>query len=193
MLALSARVPAIRATCLRSVPGASRKPPFTGDTSGRRGASSTSGNFPSRNTLLKSSPDWIRVHTSFGRESRSQRAGEGVGHDRTGQDAAPPRLRSDGRPAAAYARHVAPGGVLVVVDLDRSGWRSVTNDAEGVVSDLAELRPDLLARVPLVPYRDSMGRWDALRAGREGAFAGFALIGAASEEEAVAWVLARHD
>lgn len=54
--------------------------------------------------------------------------------------------------------HVAPGDVLVVVDLDRDGWRSVTNDAEGVVSDLAELRPDLLARLPLIPYRDSMGR-----------------------------------
>ena len=122
----------------------------------------------------------------------TQGAGQGAGHGQPEQDAAPPRRRNDGRPAAAYAWHVAPGGVLVVVDLDRNGWRSVTNDAEGVVSDLAELRPDLLARVPLVPYRDSMGRWDALRASREGTFAGFVLIGAASEEEAIAWVLARH-
>ena len=78
------------------------------------------------------------------------------------------------------------------MDLDRDGWRSVTNDAAGVVADLAELRPDLLARVPLVPYRDSMGRWNALCASREGAFVGFTPIGAASEEEAVARVLARH-
>ena len=122
----------------------------------------------------------------------AQGAGQGAGHGQPGQDRVPPRLRSNGQPAAAYAWHVAPGGVMVVVDLDRSGWRSVTNDAEGVVSDLAELQPDLLARVPLVLYRDSMGRWDALRASHEGTFTGFVLIGAASEEEAVAWVLARH-
>ena len=94
-------------------------------------------------------------------------------------------MRPNGQPAAAYTWHVAPGGVLVV-DLDRDGWRSITNDAHGVVSDLAELRPDLLARVPLIPDRDSMGRWNALRASREGAFAGFIPIGATSEAMAVA-------
>ena len=57
----------------------------------------------------------------------AQRAGQGARHGRTGQDAAPPRLRGNGQPAAAYTWHVAPGGVLVVVDLDRGGWRSVTN------------------------------------------------------------------
>ena len=101
-------------------------------------------------------------------------------------------MRVDGQPAAAYTWHVAPGGVLVVVDLDRAGWRSVTNDAWGIVSELAELRPDLLARAPLIPYRDSMGAWEALRASSKGTFAGFAPIGARSEAEAVAWVLARH-
>ena len=101
-------------------------------------------------------------------------------------------MRHNGQPAAAYAWHVAPGGVLVVVDLDREGWRSVTHDAAGVVHDLAELRPDLLARVPLIAYRDSTGGWDALCTDRKGAFAGFTPIGAGSEAEAVAWVLARH-
>ena len=122
----------------------------------------------------------------------AQRTGQGAGHGRPEQDAAPPRRRGNGQPAAAYTWHVAPGGVLVVVDLDRGGWRSVTNDAEGVVSDLAELRPDLLAHVRLVPYQDSMGRGDALRVSHEGTFGGFVLIGAASEAEAVARVLAPH-
>jgi hypothetical protein len=71
-------------------------------------------------------------------------------------------MRRDGRPTTAYPWHVAAGCVLVVVDLDREGWRSVTNDATGFVADLAELRPDLLARVPLSAYQDSIGQWDAL-------------------------------
>jgi len=101
----------------------------------------------------------------------------------------PPRMRAAGHPAAAYTWHVAPGGVLVVVDLDHDGWRTVTNDAAGVVADLAELRPDLLARTSLIPYRDSEGRWDAVRVGERGGFASFAPIGAATEAEAVARVL----
>jgi hypothetical protein len=102
---------------------------------------------------------------------------------------APARMRARGTPAAAYAWHVAPGGVLVVVDLDRRGWNTVTNDAAGVVADLAELRPDLIAYTSLIPYRDSGGRWDALRVGPKGAFLGFAPIGTATEAEAVARVL----
>ena len=117
--------------------------------------------------------------------------GAGQGHGRAARDTAAPRMRRNGHPAAAYAWHVAPDGVLVVVDLDRDGWRSVTHDTAGIVHDLAELRPDLLARVPLIAYRDSMGQWNALRVTSKGAFAGFAPIGAASEAEAVAWVLAQ--
>lgn len=78
------------------------------------------------------------------------------------------------------------------MDLDREGWRSVTHDAAGVMGDLAELRPDLLARMPLAVYRDSMGQWDALCTNREGGFAGFTPIGAATEAVAVVWVLVRH-
>jgi hypothetical protein len=108
------------------------------------------------------------------------------------EDGPPPRMRAAGHPAAAYAWHVAPGGVLVVMDLDRRGWRSVTHDAAGVVADLAELRPDLLARVPLIPYCDSRGRWDALRVGPRSTFLDFMPIGAATEAKAVARVLALH-
>ena len=133
---------------------------------------------------------------SFGRVQVAQGTGheEGQGrrHSQTARDARQPRRRRNGQPAAAYIWHVASGGVLVVVDLDRDGWRSVTNDAEGVVADLAELLPDLLARIPLVPYRDSTGRWDALCVDCGGAFSGFAPIDASSEADAVAWVLAQH-
>ena len=101
-------------------------------------------------------------------------------------------MRWGGQPAASYAWHVAPGGVLVVVDLGRDGWRSVASDAAGVVSDLAELRPDLLARIPMIPYRDSLGSWNALCTDGKGAFTGYKHMGALSETEAVAWVLALH-
>ena len=130
----------------------------------------------------------------FRESTDSARNREGAGQEpgRPARDAALPRMRRNGHPAAAYDWRVALGGVLVVVDLNRDGWRSVTYDAAGIVHGLAELRPDLLARVPLIAYRDSMGQWDALRVTSKGAFAGFALIGATSEAEAVAWVLARH-
>lgn len=99
-------------------------------------------------------------------------------------------MRWNGQPAAAYTWHVAPGGVLVVVGLKRDGWRSVTDDAAGVVFDLAELRPDLLARIPMIPYRNSLGFWNALCTNRKGAFTGFKQMGVLSEAEAVARVLA---
>lgn len=102
-------------------------------------------------------------------------------------------MRADGRPAAAYTWRAAAGGVLVVVDLDLDGWRSVTDDAEGVVADFTELRPDLLACIPIIPYRNSKGRWDALCTDGKGAFIGYKSMGAMSEAEAVAWVLAWHD
>jgi hypothetical protein len=122
----------------------------------------------------------------------TQGTGQGTGRSLPAQDA-PPRRREDGQPAAAYTWHVAAGGVLVVVDLDWDGWRSVTHDAWGIVSELAELRPDLAyGSVPCIVYRDSMGQWDAMRIGPAGIFGGFVPIGAGSEAEAVAWVLARH-
>ena len=115
---------------------------------------------------------------------------QGAGQGRPARDALPPRRREDGQPAAAYTWHVAPGGVLVVVDLDCNGWRSVTNDAWDIVEELAELRPDLAyGSVPLIVYRDSMGQWDAMRISPAGIFGGFVPIGAVSEAEAVAWAL----
>ena len=66
-------------------------------------------------------------------------------------------------------------------------------DAAVVVAELAELRLDLLARIPLILCRDSIGQWDALYVGLQGTFAGFMPIGAKSEAEAVAWMLLRYD
>ncbi len=48
-------------------------------------------------------------------------AGQGSKRGRAAPDAARPRMRRDSQPAAAYSWHVAPGGVLVVVDLNRDG------------------------------------------------------------------------
>ena len=72
------------------------------------------------------------------------------------------------------------------MDLDRDGWRSVTNDAACVVFDLTELHPDLLPRLPMVSYRDSLGFWNALCTVEQGGFTGFKHMGALSEAEAVA-------
>lgn len=107
----------------------------------------------------------------------------------------PPRRRADGMSASAYAwrRDPASGGV-VVVDLDAPDRRSVTNDAEGVVADLAALLGNSLAAAPLVVYRDSTDRWDAALALDPAtlAFAGLTPLGgdARSEEEALARALA---
>lgn len=129
---------------------------------------------------------------SFGRGLVAQRMGQRPERNQSARNAAAPlRMHGDGQPAAAYTWYIAPGDVLVVVDENREGWRSVTNHAVGVVGDLAALRPDLLARVPAIPYRDSMGWWDALLTTRTGTFDGIALVGASNEAEAVAWALAQ--
>lgn len=57
--------------------------------------------------------------------------------------------------------------VIYIADLDRGG-RSVTNDAEAVVEELAAAH---LAR--RIVYRDTAGRWDELRH-EDGRFVGFA-------------------
>jgi hypothetical protein len=61
------------------------------------------------------------------------------------------------------------GNAVLVVDLDCG--RSVTNDAEGVIADLAAAGVDFRGRRVL--YRDTTGRWDQLVVAG-GAFSGFA-------------------
>lgn len=80
---------------------------------------------------------------------------------------------------ARYDARVEDGAVVLE---DIGGGRSVTNDAEAVVADLAARGFDLT--LPVI-YRDTMGAWDGI-AVRGGAFAGFYSLGAARTDHAAA-------
>ena len=84
---------------------------------------------------------------------------------------------------AHRARYTAriEAGAIVIEDQDQG--RSVTNDAELVVEDLAERGFDL--SLPVI-YCDTTGRWDGLtvRAGRFGGFYPLNTHGSASYAEA---------
>lgn len=67
--------------------------------------------------------------------------------------------------------HTIHGDVIAVTDHDQG--RSVTNDAENVIADLAA-RFDL-SRYRVI-YRDTRGIWDQMLVDRTGHFAGFASI-----------------
>ncbi len=77
------------------------------------------------------------------------------------------------------------GSCVLVVDQDRG--MSVTNDAEAVIADLAAL--GVLAGRRVL-YRDTDGRWDELVVS-DGAFAGFASLGAMTPEAAIAMAQGR--
>ena len=81
---------------------------------------------------------------------------------------------------ARYTARVEDGAI-VIEDHDRG--RSVTNDAELVVADLAERGFDL--SLPVI-YQDTAGRWDGLtvRAGRFGGFYPLNTADSASHGEA---------
>lgn len=69
--------------------------------------------------------------------------------------------------------------VVVLIDQDRG--RSITNDAEMVVREIAEVL-DLTAR--RIVYRDTMGKWDGI-AVEGGRFAHFVMLQLDSREDAV--------
>jgi hypothetical protein len=73
-------------------------------------------------------------------------------------------------PRSVYSRTVH-GTVIAVVDHDEG--RTVTNDAENVIADLAG---DFDLSKYLVIYRDTRGIWDQLLVDRTGRFAGFSSI-----------------
>lgn len=71
---------------------------------------------------------------------------------------------------AIYSRTVH-GNVIAIIDHDQG--KSVTNDAENVIADLAA-NFDLSKY--LVIHRDTRGIWDQLLVDRTGHFAGFSSI-----------------
>jgi hypothetical protein len=81
---------------------------------------------------------------------------------------------------ASYGYTVV-GAFVLVVDQDQG--QSVTNDASSVIADLSRARV-LAGRRVL--YRDTDKHWDELLVAADGAFAGFAMIGATTPEEAIA-------
>ena len=72
---------------------------------------------------------------------------------------------------AVYSRTVH-GNVIAIIDHDQG--RSVTNDADNVIADLAAQGFDLSRY--LVIYRNTRGIWDQLLVDRTGHFAGFSSI-----------------
>lgn len=85
----------------------------------------------------------------------------------------------------------ADGDVLIIRDLDRGG-RSVTNDADHVIMDLA--KRGLLRDGMRVIYRDSTGEWDEMLH-RGGLFSTISPIPADARTDpdaALAWVFKRY-
>jgi hypothetical protein len=73
-------------------------------------------------------------------------------------------------PRSVYSRTVH-GNVIAIIDHHQG--RSVTNDADNVIVDLAA---DFDLSKYLVIYRDTRGIWDQLLVDRTGRFAGFSSI-----------------
>ena len=71
---------------------------------------------------------------------------------------------------AVYSRAVH-GNVIAIIDHDEG--KSVTNDAENVIADLAA---DFDLSKYRVIYRDTRGIWDQMLVGRTGHFVGFSSI-----------------
>lgn len=71
-------------------------------------------------------------------------------------------------------------GVICITDL--GGMKSVTNDIEAIIGDLA--RAGLSLNAPIV-YRDSDGNWDGVLV-ENGAFKGFRILADQFRQEAMA-------
>lgn len=81
---------------------------------------------------------------------------------------------------ARYTAEMVGRTIIAIVDLGTG--KSVTNDAERVVRDLAER--GFPVRVARIVYRDSDGIWDGIRT-KDGEFAGFVPLGDAGRDQAI--------
>jgi hypothetical protein len=81
------------------------------------------------------------------------------------------KFRSRTTEHRAIYSHTVHGNVIAIVDYDQG--RSVTNDAENVIADLAACFD--LSRYRVI-YRDTRGIWDELLVDRTGHFAGYSSI-----------------
>lgn len=80
-------------------------------------------------------------------------------------------------------------GVLIIEDLNLGGL-SVTNGAEAVINRIG-LDGDAFLELPVI-YRDTEGRYDRILV-ENGKFAGFTMLDAGSESEALEIIKGRQD
>lgn len=94
------------------------------------------------------------------------------------------------RASADYLYDLTEDGLLVIIDQDLGG-RSVTNDIDNVLADIAqaEARPTL-ARLRVM-YRDSQGEWCRVVLSKEGRYDCFRSFGKRVSGEAEALELLR--
>ena len=92
-----------------------------------------------------------------------------------------PSARQQG-PRSVFSYDLTDDGILVIID--ENGDKSVTNDVENVLLDIARHEGPLGAY--RVIYRDSMQRWDGIKIDAAGRFQDFYPIGAADEAQALA-------
>jgi hypothetical protein len=94
------------------------------------------------------------------------------------------------RASADYLYDLTEDGLLVIIDQDL-GNRSVTNDIENVLADLAQAEELATLAGRRVTYRDSDGDWCRVVLTKEGRFDRFCGFGLRVKDEAQAVELLR--
>ena len=98
-------------------------------------------------------------------------------------DAQKERWINSGAMSSPRFKCVIKRDVIVLTEFDPQGI-SITNAAEDVVRDLVDRAVLDPLRPRRIVYLDQLGQWDGL-AVHEGTFAGFVMLSARSEEEAI--------
>lgn len=97
-----------------------------------------------------------------------------------------PSFSATREPRASFDFDVSEDKIVQIIDQDNG--RSVTNDIDNVLADIAQAEglPSLAGHQ--VVYRDTTQRWDGVQLSEAGRFQGFYPIGAADQAAAVAQV-----